>query len=145
MSKEVTAAEKPKRISKKVKAAIDALVSGDAKSITRAAKIAGLSREHLSRELGLPHVNAVLRGKALRNVAMAAARASAVKVELLESPNEMVRDRANSFILGVNGISPDIESSNKAGMPPARKPQGGRRKHLPSLVLEQRREIPVRF
>jgi transposase-like protein len=119
MAKDVIAAEKPKRISKKVKAAIAALVSGDAKSVTRAAEIAGLSREHLSRELGRPHINELLRGKALRNVAMAAARASAVKVELLESPNEMVRDRASSFILSVNGIAPENKPLDRAGaLPP---------------------------
>jgi hypothetical protein len=43
--------DKPKRISKRIRAAIDALTSGEAASVTAAAKVAGLSREHLSREL----------------------------------------------------------------------------------------------
>jgi hypothetical protein len=56
-------------------------------------------------------------GKALRNVAMAAARASAVKVELLDSDNAMVRDRASSFILGASGISGNDDGMAKPGMP----------------------------
>jgi hypothetical protein len=35
-----------------------------------------------------------------------AARAGATKVELLDSANEMVRDRASSFALGLAGIQP---------------------------------------
>ena len=37
---------------------------------------------------------------------MAAARAGAVKVDLLDSPSELVRDRASSFVLGLSGIQP---------------------------------------
>lgn len=101
--------EKPatsKHISKRVKAAIEALTSGEAKTVTAAAEVAGLSREHLSRELGKPHVAEALRGKTLRNLAIAFARAGAVKTELLGSDNAMVRDRASSFVLGLAGITP---------------------------------------
>ena len=96
---------KPRPISKKVKAAIDAMVAGEAKTVTDAAKVAGLSREHLSRELGKPHIAEALRNKVLRNLAISAARAGAVKSELLDSPNEMVRDRASTFVLGLAGIT----------------------------------------
>jgi hypothetical protein len=37
---------------------------------------------------------------------MAAARAGAVKVDLLESGSEIARDRASSFVLGLAGIAP---------------------------------------
>lgn len=97
----------PKRITKKIRAAVDALVHGDAKSITEAAEQAGLSRSHLSRELGKPHITAHLRDKVLRNLAVNSAKAGATKVQLLDSANEMVRDRASSFILGLAGISPE--------------------------------------
>ena len=100
-------AESPKRISKKIRAAIDAMVAGDAKTVTEAAVVAGCSREHLSRELGKPHVNEPLRSKVLRNLALASARAGDTKVKLLDSPNELVRDRASSFVLGLAGISPE--------------------------------------
>jgi len=48
--------ELPKRISKKVRIGIDALVSGDCKTIVEAAAKAGLARESLSRALSQPHV-----------------------------------------------------------------------------------------
>jgi hypothetical protein len=96
----------PKRITKKIRAAVDTLVQGDAKSITEAAEKAGLSRSHLSRELGKPHITAHLGDKVLRNLAVNSAKAGATKVQLLDSANEMVRDRASSFILGLAGISP---------------------------------------
>jgi hypothetical protein len=105
----------PKRITKKIRAAVDALVHGDAKSITEAAEKAGLSRSHLSRELGKPHITAHLRDKVLRNLAVNSAKAGATKVQLLDSANEMVRDRASSFILGLAGISPD--AANAHGRP----------------------------
>jgi hypothetical protein len=45
----------PKRVSKKVRAAVDLMVSGDCKKICDAAKV-GLARESLSRALSTPHV-----------------------------------------------------------------------------------------
>ena len=37
---------------------------------------------------------------------MAAARAGATKVDLLDSDNAMARDRASTFVLGLAGIQP---------------------------------------
>jgi hypothetical protein len=96
----------PKRISKKVRSAIDALVSGDCKQIKEAAEKVGLARESLSRALSTPHVAEHLRQKVMRHLAMAAARAGAVKVDLLDSASELVRDRASAFVLGLAGIQP---------------------------------------
>jgi hypothetical protein len=48
--------DKPRRISTKVRTAIDAMVAGGVKTIADAARSAGLSREHLSRELSKPHI-----------------------------------------------------------------------------------------
>jgi hypothetical protein len=48
--------EKPNPISANVCAATDTLVVGDVTTITAAVGQAGLSREHLSRELSKPHV-----------------------------------------------------------------------------------------
>ncbi|MCP3370780.1 hypothetical protein [Bradyrhizobium cajani] len=102
---------KPKPISKKIRTAIDAMVRGDAKTITAAAEQAGLSREHLSRELSKPHIANLLQEKVARNLAVSSARAGATKVDLLDSANDMVRDRASSFILGLAGHSPAREPS----------------------------------
>jgi hypothetical protein len=96
----------PRRISKKVRAAIDLLVSGDCKKICDAAEKVGLARESLSRALSTPHVAEHLRQKVLRHLAIHAARAGATKVDLLDSSNEMARDRASTFVLGLAGIQP---------------------------------------
>jgi hypothetical protein len=97
---------RPRRISKKIIAAIDKMVSGECKKIAEAAEAVGVARETLSRALSKPHVAELMRTKVLRTLAMAAARAGAVKGELLDSDNEMVRDRASSFVLGLAGIAP---------------------------------------
>jgi len=76
----------PKRISKKVRAAIDAMVSGEFKRICDAAAKVGLARESLSRALSTPHVTEHLRQKVLRHLAIHAARAGCTKTELLDSP-----------------------------------------------------------
>jgi hypothetical protein len=96
----------PKRISKKVRAAIDLMVTGDCKKIIEAAAKVGLARESLSRALSTPHVAEHLRQKVLRHLAIAAARAGAVKGELLDSDSEITRDRASTFVLGLAGIAP---------------------------------------
>jgi hypothetical protein len=101
-----TAAAPARRISKKVIAAIDKMVSGECKKISEAAEAVGLARESLSRALSKPHVAELMRTKVLRSLAMASARAGAVKVDLLDSPSELVRDRASSFVLGLAGIQP---------------------------------------
>jgi hypothetical protein len=96
-----------KRISKKVIAAIDKMVSGECKKIADAAQAVGLARESLSRALSKPHVAELMRQKVVRSLAIAATRAGATKVELLDSASELVRDRASSFVLGLAGIRPE--------------------------------------
>jgi len=101
-----------KRISKKVVAAIDAMVAGgDIKTITQAAAKVGLARESLSRALSVPHIAEHLRQKVLRHLAIHAARAGATKVDLLDSSNEMARERASTFVLGLAGIQPATSPS----------------------------------
>jgi hypothetical protein len=95
-----------KRISKRVTAAIDAMVTGECKTIRDAAEKVGLARESLSRALSTPHVAEHLRQKVLRYLAISASRAGAVKVDLLDSDNAIARDRASTFILGLAGIQP---------------------------------------
>jgi hypothetical protein len=94
------------RITEKVRRAIGLLVSGQCKQITEAAAQVGLARESLGRALDKPHVAEFLRQKVLRHLATQAARAGAVKGALLDSDNEMVRDRASTFILGLADIAP---------------------------------------
>jgi hypothetical protein len=99
------------RITNKVRRAIDLIVSGECKTIRDAAEKVGLARESLSRALSKPHVAEHLRMKVLRFLAMSAARADAVKVDLLDSDNAIARDRASSFVLGLAGIAPATSPS----------------------------------
>jgi dihydrodipicolinate synthase/N-acetylneuraminate lyase len=85
-----------RRISKRINAAIDLLASGGVKTIKEAAEKAGMARESLSRALSTPHIAEHLRTKVLKALAMAAARAGAVKTDLLDSDNAIARDRASS-------------------------------------------------
>lgn len=98
--------ERPKPISLKVREAIASMVSGDCRNITAAAEKVGIARETLSRALNRPHVTEYMHQKVRRHLATASARAGATKVDLLDSQNEMVRDRASSFVLGLAGIAP---------------------------------------
>jgi hypothetical protein len=93
-------------ISKKVTRAIDLMIGGKAKNITEAAEQVGIARETLSRNLSRPDVGEQMRTKVMKSLAMAAGRASAVKVDLMESDNAIVRERASSFVLGMIGIAP---------------------------------------
>jgi hypothetical protein len=101
-----TAPIAPKRISAKVRAAITYMVNGDCKKICEAAEKAGLARESLSRALSTPHVAEHLRLQTVRRLGIAAARAGATKIELLDGDSEIVRDRASTFVLGLAGIAP---------------------------------------
>ena len=86
----------PKRISKKVRAAIDAMVSGECKNICDAAAKAGLARESLSRALSTPHVAEHLRQKVLRHLAIHAARAGEMPCRTLREPNTPLRRPAGT-------------------------------------------------
>ncbi|MGM4877981.1 hypothetical protein AB7645_43035 [Bradyrhizobium sp. 956_D2_N1_5] len=102
---------RPKPISAKVREATASMVAGDCKTVTAAAEKVGITREHLSRELSKPHVAAFMHQKVQRNLAIAATRAGAVKVDLLDCDHALVRDRASSFVLGPAGIQPSSQPS----------------------------------
>jgi hypothetical protein len=101
----------PKRISKTVLKAIELMIDGKAKTITEAADQVGLARETLSRNLSRPHVAEIMRQRVVKSLGMAAGRASAVKIDLMESDNAVVADRASSFFLGLLGIQPATSPS----------------------------------
>ena len=72
------------RITNKVRRAIDGMVNGDCKLIKDAAQHGGLDPASLSRALDKPHVAAYLRQRVLKRLGIAAARAGATKIELLD-------------------------------------------------------------
>jgi hypothetical protein len=98
--------EKKRTVPRKVRAAIAALNSGAAKTITDAAERAGISRPYLSRSMSLPHVAEYARTMSARTIALAAGRAAAVKVDLLDCESSHIRDSASSFVLGCAGVQP---------------------------------------
>lgn len=108
---ELATIDRPKPIPLKVRVAIRSLATGECKTVTAAAEKVGLTREHLSRQIGRPHVSEYLNQQTRRHLATAAARAGAAKVELLDCDNAMVRDRASSFVLGLAGIQPASQPS----------------------------------
>ncbi len=97
---------KPRPISRRIKKAIATMVRGEAKTITAAADLAGLSREALSRALQKSHVIQYLHDKTARALAIAAGQAGATKIALLDSANARVRNEASTFVLGLAGIKP---------------------------------------
>lgn len=101
-----------KRIPKKVKGAIDALINGDAKNIAKAAERQGCSRAYLSRELGRPHVSAYFKDRVAKAVALTSGRAAARLAELIDDPRSShVALEASKFALGAIGVKPSADNS----------------------------------
>jgi hypothetical protein len=98
--------DKKLRITPKVRQAIELLATGKCKTQLEAAEHVGLTRETISRSLAKPHIIEHMRQRAVRTIALAAPRAAEVKAELMDCADNMVRDKASSFVLGVAGIAP---------------------------------------
>jgi hypothetical protein len=108
-----TTAPAPKRrtVPKKIRLAVDALASGEARTVKEAAeKFGGISREYLSRSLSKPECAQYLKDKAARAVAMGAARAAAKLNELVDSTSQKVALDAAKYSLGVAGIKPATDT-----------------------------------
>jgi hypothetical protein len=90
----------------RVRAAIEALVTGQCRTITAAAKKVGLTRERLSRAFSEPHNAEALRTRAAREVALSSGRAAARLNQLIDSTSQRVALEATKFSLGVAGIKP---------------------------------------
>ena len=88
----------------KVRAAIEALVTGQCKTIKAAAAKVGLSRERLSRAFSEPHNAEALRTRAAREVALSSGRAAARLNQLIDSTSQRVALEATKFSLATAGI-----------------------------------------
>jgi hypothetical protein len=93
-------------VPKKVRQAIELLVSGQCSSIKKAAEKVGWARETLSRRLSQPECAEALRTRAAREVAMSAGRAAARLSRLIDSTSERVAFEATRFALATAGIKP---------------------------------------
>jgi hypothetical protein len=104
-----TTAPKPKQrpIPNTVHAAIDALLNGSATNLTQAAKVAGCSREYLSRFLSKrPDAVTYMQQRAARVLGVASTVAAARMASLIHAESEHVSFRAAEHVLGVSGIAP---------------------------------------
>lgn len=94
-----------KRISKRMQQALSYLAT---KGVTQrdAAKLAGLSEYHLSRELKKPQIQAFIARKARETIAVGVLRASNRVLELIDAGSEHVSLDASKHVLAIEGIKP---------------------------------------
>lgn len=97
---------KRERIPARVRHACDLLASGECKTIKAAAERAKLSREHLSRMLGRPHVQVFIEREARRTIAIGTLRASHRVLELVDATSEHVSFEAAKHTLAIGNIRP---------------------------------------
>jgi hypothetical protein len=98
--------DKARRITARVRRAVMLLVNGECKTQKEAAEKVGMHPDSLSRALDKPHVSEFMRQKVIKRLNLATARAGHTKIELLDSPDSLVRDRSSTFILGLADIAP---------------------------------------
>lgn len=92
------------RISKKIKHAIDLLLSGECKTQKAAAIRANLTPDHFSRTLNKPHVREFVAQKVRKNIADLSIRASSRLMELMESSSDQVSKDVALKVLAIEGI-----------------------------------------
>lgn len=97
---------KPKRVPRKVRHAIRLILSGEVTTVKAAAERAGLSREHLSKSLGMPHIEAFIASESRKTIAHGKMRASARLLELIDASSEHVSLDASKHVLAIEGIRP---------------------------------------
>jgi hypothetical protein len=103
---------KPKRVPRKVRHAVRLILTGEVTNIKAAAERVGLSREHLSRCLGMPHVEVFSALEARKTIAAGKLRASARLIELMDCKSEHVSFEATKHALAIEGIRPPETGTN---------------------------------
>jgi len=98
------------RIPPKVRQAVNLLASGECKTQKAAAARVGLSPEHLSRSLAMPHVRMFIAQEARKTIATGAARASIRMLELVDAGSEHVSLDAAKHVLAIEGIKPRADA-----------------------------------
>lgn len=97
-------ASKPPRIPKRVRHACELIADGKVATITAAAERVGLSREHLSKTLSRPHVQAFIARKSRETIGTSILRASNRLVGLIDAKSEHVAAQVSERILTSEGI-----------------------------------------
>jgi hypothetical protein len=101
---------KARPIPRKVRDAIELIVSGACKTKQAAADRVGMPRESLSRWLHKPSGAEALRARTAHEVASSAGRAAARLTKLLDSSSQKVSLEAVKYSLGVAGIKPAADA-----------------------------------
>lgn len=91
-------------IPRKVRHGCELIASGECKTVTAAAERCGLSREHLSKMMARPHIQAFVARKASENISRGVLRASSRLVELIDAESEHVAAKVSERLLEHGGI-----------------------------------------
>ena len=98
--------DKARPIPRKVRHALDLMFRGECRDIKAAAAQAKLSREHLSRSLRMPHIQAFIARKSRETIAIGQIQASNRIVDLIHASSEHVSLDASKHVLAIEGIRP---------------------------------------
>lgn len=102
---------KVKRVPRKVRHAIRLMLTGEVTQIKAAAERVGLSREHLSKTIGMPHVQVFIDQETRKTISAGTLRAGARLIELLDAGSEHVSFEATKHTLGIANIRPPENGS----------------------------------
>jgi hypothetical protein len=100
---------KLKRVSEKVRRAVDLLLSGACATQAAAAERVGLDHRHLSRMFRAPHVRDYIDDRTRSFLNDGKLVASARLLELVHAKSERVCFTASTHLLAVNGIAPPTD------------------------------------
>jgi len=100
---------KEPRISKRMQQALIHLATKGVNQ-REAAKLAGISEYHLSRELKKPQIQVFIARRARQNIQLGVLRASARINELVDGDSEHVSLDASKHILAIEGIKPRADA-----------------------------------
>lgn len=107
LAQNVELPRKAPRISKRLKQAIDLLLSGTCRTQKAACERIGFDAAHLSRSLRLPHVQAFIARETRSTLASAQAPAAATLIGLLDAKSENVQAAVAERLLAIAGHVPD--------------------------------------
>lgn len=103
---------KKRRLSPRVRRAIEALVTGECKTQKDAAALAGMSAEWLCTQLKKPEAEVFYEERSRQTIARAKMRASRRLEELLDASSEHVSLDASKHVLAIGGIKPIEQGTN---------------------------------
>jgi len=98
--------DKIKPIPRKVRHALNLMFRGECRDIKAAAAQAKMSREHLSRSLRMPHIQAFIARESRKTIAEHSIRAASRLGELVDASSEHVSLDASKHVLAIEGIRP---------------------------------------